>query len=64
MLEQGTFIQPLPADGSVKPLSEIQVKAELLYNSIPFSKILFMVNLAFGLLRIYRCRLPRGHSES
>ena len=50
MLEQGTFIQPLPADGSVKPLSEIQVKAELLYNSIPFSKILFMVNLAFGLL--------------
>ena len=50
MLEQGTFIQPLPADGSVKPLSKIQVKAELLYNSIPFSKILFMVNLAFGLL--------------
>lgn len=50
MLEKGTFIHPLPADGSVQPLSEQQVKAELLYNHIPFSKILFMVNLTAGIL--------------
>lgn len=40
MLEKGTFIHPLPTDGSVQPLSELEVKAELLYNRIPFSKIL------------------------
>ncbi|GAE86020.1 cytochrome c biogenesis protein CcsA [Bacteroides reticulotermitis] len=50
MLEKGTFIHPLPTDGSVKPLSATHVKAELLYNHIPFSKILFMVNLTVGLL--------------
>lgn len=49
MLEKGTLIHPLPTDGSVQPLSERQVKAELLYNHIPFSKILFMVNLALGI---------------
>lgn len=53
MLEKGTFIHPLPADGSVKPLSETEVKAELLYNQIPFSKILFMVNLTVGLLAFF-----------
>lgn len=37
---KGTFIHPLPTDGSVQPLSELEVKAELLYNRIPFSKIL------------------------
>ena len=46
MLEKGTFIHPLPTDGSVQPLSELEVKAELLYNRIPFSKILFMINLS------------------
>lgn len=50
MLEKGTFIQPLPTDGSVQPLSELEVKAELLYNRIPFSKILFMINLSLGVL--------------
>ena len=59
MLEKGTFIQPLPTDGSVQPLSKQKVKAELLYNSIPFSKILFMVNLTLGalafLLLLYNC---------
>ena len=48
MLEKGTFIHPLPTDGSVQPLSERQVTAELVYNRIPFSKILFMVNLTAG----------------
>ena len=50
MLEKGTFIHPLPTDGSVQPLSEMEVKAELLYNRIPFSKILFMINLSLGML--------------
>lgn len=50
MLEKGTFIHPLPTDGSVQPLSEMEVKAELLYNRIPFSKILFIINLSLGML--------------
>ena len=49
MLEKGTFIHPLPANGSVQPLSEREVTAELVYNRIPFSKILFMVNLTAGI---------------
>lgn len=39
-------------DGSVKPLSSLQVKSELLYNSVPFSKILFIFNLALGFLSL------------
>lgn len=50
MLQNGTLIQPLPADGSVQPLSRAQVRAELLYNRIPFSQLLFMFNLTMGLL--------------
>lgn len=50
MLQNGTLIQPLPADGSVQPLSRAQVRAELLYNHIPFSQLLFMFNLTMGLL--------------
>ncbi|MCR4613612.1 MAG: cytochrome c biogenesis protein CcsA [Bacteroidaceae bacterium] len=50
MLEQGTLFRPLPQDGSVSPLSEAKVKAELLYNAVPFSKILFMMNLTLGFL--------------
>lgn len=50
MLEQGTLFRPLPQDGSVPPLSEAKVKAELLYNAVPFSKILFMMNLTLGFL--------------
>ena len=67
MLEQGAFIHPLPADGSVRPLSEKQVKAELLYNSIPFSKILFIVNLTVGLLAflflLHNCLRTRSLSS-
>ena len=52
MLLQGTLVTPIPMDGSVKFLSSVQVKAELLYNSIPFSKILFIFNLALGFLSL------------
>ena len=50
MLCNGALVKPMPADGSAKPLSEAEINAELLYNSIPFSKILFMFNLAFGFM--------------
>lgn len=49
MLRKGTLIQPLPTDGSVEPLSSLRVQAELCYNAIPFSKILFMYNLFLGI---------------
>lgn len=50
MLREGTLIKPLPEDGSVTPLSGTAIKAELLYNKIPFSKLLFMINLTLGIL--------------
>ncbi len=50
MLQNGTLIRSLPADGSVAPLSDVKVRAELLYNRIPFSQVLFMFNLSMGLL--------------
>ena len=50
MLQQGTLIRPLPDDGSVARLPEAKVRAELLYNRIPFSRWLFMFNLSVGLL--------------
>lgn len=50
MLCQGTLFRSLPADGSVEPLSETKVQAELLYNRIPFSKLLFMSCLTLGFL--------------
>lgn len=50
MLQQGTLVKALPEDGSVAPLSETAVRAELLYNRIPFSQLLFMFNLTLGVL--------------
>ena len=50
MLQNGTLIRPLPTDGSVEPLSKEKLQAELLYNRIPFTKILFMFNLTMGVL--------------
>ena len=50
MLRGGTLFRPLPDDGSIAPLSRSKVRAELFYNSIPFSRLLFMVNLTLGVL--------------
>lgn len=50
MLCQGTLFRALPTDGSVEPLSDAVIRAELLYNRIPFSKLLFMFNLTLGFL--------------
>ena len=48
MLQSGTLIKPLPKDGSVKPLSKTKIQAEIIYNKIPFTRILFMACLALG----------------
>lgn len=53
MLQKGTLIRPLPKDGSVKPLPLSKIRAELIYNRIPFSKCLFMFNLTVGLLAFF-----------
>ncbi len=58
MLQRGTLIRPLPQDGSVEPLSETRLKAELLYNSIPFTKILFMFNLTMGIILLWTLTGP------
>ncbi len=50
MLGHNTLIKPLPTDGSIPPLSDTKIDAELLYNKVPFTKVLFMVNLTLGLL--------------
>lgn len=66
MLREGTLFRPLPP-GVPRP-SAWKIKAELLYNRVPFSKILFMVNLtlgfaAFGLL-VFRMLSGRATSAS
>ena len=62
MLQRGTLIRPLPQDGSVEPLGETRLKAELLYNRIPFTKILFMFNLTMGIILLWTLPLtpPQG----
>lgn len=54
MLQKGTLFRPLPKDHSVARLSPLRVKAELLYNRIPFAKILFMLSLTLGLVAFGR----------
>ncbi|MBQ5478032.1 MAG: cytochrome c biogenesis protein CcsA, partial [Bacteroidaceae bacterium] len=53
MLNNGTLVKPLPKDGSVAPLSDAKVDAELFYNRVPFTKILFMLNLTMGFLAFF-----------
>ena len=64
MLQKGTLIKPLPKDGSVQPLSPTRIKAELLYNRVPFAKVLFMVCLTLGFVAfgrlVYRNLLGRA----
>jgi len=50
MLQQHELIKLLP--DNVPPLSETKIKAELLYNKIPFSKILFMANITIGFIAL------------
>lgn len=48
MLNQGTLIRPVPS--GTPRLSKAKIQAEIFYNRIPFSKILFMANLTLGML--------------
>ena len=64
MLQNGTLIRPLPTDGSVEPLSKEKLQAELLYNRIPFTKILFMFNLTMGILLLVTGYKLRATSKS
>ena len=54
MLCNGTLVRPLPADGSVPALSPARVEAELLYNRVPFVRLLSMGCLALGALAFAR----------
>ncbi len=53
MLRQGEFVKFLPENEESKLLPESKIKAELLYNSIPFSKLLFIFNLTIGILAFF-----------
>ena len=69
MLRQGTLISPLPPDAP--RLSRQKIQAEILYNRIPFSKILFITlltaGIAAGALQLVRMlksrRAPRLESH-
>ncbi|MCQ2192509.1 MAG: cytochrome c biogenesis protein CcsA [Paludibacteraceae bacterium] len=48
MLVNNTLVKPLPSNAT--PLNETRVSAEILYNRLPITKILFMFNLTLGFL--------------
>ncbi len=67
MLQKGTLIQPLPRDGSVETLSPARVEAEVLYNRLPLTKVLFMANLCLGLIAFFctmRRQMQKGKSSN
>lgn len=53
MLQRGSLIRPLPADGSLERLSPFRVQAELFYQDIPFARWLFPVLLTLGLVAFF-----------
>ena len=62
MLQQGTLIRPLPADGSVRPLSVAKVRAELLYNRLSLSQGVLVGSLLLGLLAFGRWLWVEGEA--
>lgn len=54
MLQKGTLFSPLPKGSGVQHLSNARVQAELLYNRVPFAKVLFMLSLTLGLVAFGR----------
>lgn len=54
MLQEGTLVKPVSETPGAVPVSVARLKAELLYNRIPFTKILFMAALTLGLLSFFR----------
>ena len=53
MLLGGTLIKPLSEMEGVPPASTILMNAEMLYNRIPFTKLLFMFCLTLGFLSFF-----------
>lgn len=53
MLESGTLIKPVAEMPHVQPISHTRLLAELGYNRIPFTKILFMACLTLGFLSFF-----------
>lgn len=72
MLAQGQLVRPLPA--GAKPRPDAHIEAELLYNRLPLTRVLFMLDLALGLFLLLlwlrsrplprRLRLPRAAGRS
>jgi cytochrome c-type biogenesis protein CcsB len=52
LLQQKELIHAIPDDGSIEPISDTKIMAEIWYNRIPFTKLLFMLNLTIGFLAI------------
>lgn len=53
MLQNGDYVKPVSPEDNETLLSTSEVKAEIIYNTIPFSKILFMFNLTVGFLSFF-----------
>lgn len=53
MLESGTLIKPVAEMPHIQPITNAHLQAELLYNKMPFSKLLFMYCLALGFLSFF-----------
>lgn len=64
MLQKGTLIRPLPTDGSVAPLSAQRVEAELLYNRLPLTRVLFLLCLVLGGVAFGRTVYAYMHAPS
>ena len=50
---------PIIYNDRVVEVSESRISAEILYNNLPFAKILFMANLTMGLLTFLLMMMPR-----
>lgn len=55
MLTNGSLIKP----AKNAEVSERKISAEILYNNLPFAKILYMANLTMGLLTFLLLMMPR-----
>ena len=66
LLQQKELIHAIPDDGSIEPISDTKIMAEIWYNRIPFTKLLFMLNLTIGFLAIiFLCiNILRGETLS
>ena len=53
MLQGGTLIKPITEMPHVQPISDARLQAELLYNKVPFTKVLFMACLTLGFLSFF-----------